>query len=160
MSDMNRQYAMATIHSTSVEDFDAGDSDILLGRTEETSYPWQRWYREPQSKNRKPLYIVGAVLVVLFLSGIMYRMGAHMAADRKPVMSSVPEERITDRLAALNGPPTLKFRGLNLYFRLLCELAANSLFWADNLKPNLRYISSWIDAGWSTLFLILLVPRD
>jgi len=129
MSDMNRQYPMATIHSTSVEDFDAGDSDILLGRTEETSYPWQRWYREHHSKKRKRLFIVGAVLVVLFLSGIMYKVGGHMAADKIPEISSVPEERIADRLTALNGPPTLKFR--------------------DNLKPNLRYISSWIDAGWT-----------
>jgi hypothetical protein len=157
---MNRQYPMATIHSTSVEDFDAGDSDILLGRTEETSYPWQRWYREHHSKKRKRLYIVGAVLVVLFLSGIMYKMGAHMAAVKKPEMSSVPEERISDRLTALNGSPTLKFRGLNLCFQLFCESSANSIFLADNLKPNLRYITSWIDAGWSTLFLILLVPRD
>lgn len=115
MSDMNRQYPMATINSTSVEDFDVGDSDILLGRTEEASYPWQRWYREPQSKNRKPLYIIGAILVVLFLSGIVYKMGAHMTADKKDEISSVPEERITDRLAALNGSPTLKFRGLNFY---------------------------------------------
>ncbi|KAF8735016.1 hypothetical protein AX14_002926 [Amanita brunnescens Koide BX004] len=123
-----RQYPMATMHSaTSVEDFDAGDSDILLGRTEQ--YPWQRWYREPQKMNKKPLYIVAAIVVVLFLSSAMYKTGAYMAADKMPAMSTVPEERIINRLSALNGPPTLKFR--------------------DNLNPNLRYISSWIDAGWT-----------
>lgn len=147
-----RQYPMATMHSaTSVEDFDVVDTDILLGRTEEPVYPWQRWYKDQQPKSKKPLFIVGAILALLFLASAMYKTGAYMAADKKSAMSSVAEERITNRLSALNGPPTRNFRGLCASILTLRTRGSyTALFLADNLKPNLRYISSWIDAGWST----------
>lgn len=143
---------MATMHSaTSVEDFDVGDTDILLGRTEEPVYPWQRWYKDQRPKSKKPLFIVGTILAVLFLSSVMYKTGAYMAADKKPVISSVAEERITNRLSALNGPPTVNFRGsCASILTLRARGSYTAFFRTDNLKPNLRYISSWIDAGWST----------
>ena len=138
---------MATMHSaTSVEDFDAGDSDILLGRTEQ--YPWQRWYREPPKMNKKPLYIVAAIVVVLFLSSAMYKTGAYMAADKMPAMSTVPEERIINRLSALNGPPTLKFRGLCFHFQLACLRLMHSMFFSDRQSKPESTLYLFLDRCW------------
>ncbi|KAF8634864.1 hypothetical protein AX15_000619 [Amanita polypyramis BW_CC] len=126
-----RQYPLSTIHSqnSSIEEFDAGDTEILFGEADKRApYPWQRWYEDSKPKNRRPVYIAGAALFLVLVSLLMYKVGAH-TADARTVVAMVPEQRIQDRLSALNGPPTQKFR--------------------DNLKPNLRYISSWIDAGWT-----------
>ncbi|KAK2460112.1 hypothetical protein APHAL10511_007878 [Amanita phalloides] len=123
----DRHYPMSNIHfNASTDAFDPGDTDILLGNGD-ISHSRPRWYK-PYATKRRYLYVAAGLLVLLILLSATYMTGAHMA-DRRTTLGLVQEQRIVDRLSAVNGPPTLKFR--------------------DNLKPNLKYITSWIDAGWT-----------
>ena len=123
----NRQYPLSTIYSTnsSTEELDAGDAEILLGETDkDTSYPWQHWYGNPKPTNKRHFYVAGAMVLLFLISALMYKMGARMAGGRTTV-PLVAEQKIEDRLSALNGPPTPKFRGRpNFIYSLFSRLSA------------------------------------
>lgn len=57
-----------------------------------------------------------------------------------------PELHPLDPLASLKGPPTMHFKGEHF---LVVSLPSLNKLPSDNLRPELKYISSWISAGWS-----------
>lgn len=59
-----------------------------------------------------------------------------------------------DPINYLNGPPTDRFRGSLSSMDLKAPI--EDLCLTDNLRPETKYITSWISAGWSTYRLTVI----
>jgi len=96
-------------------------------------------------RRRTIFYVLGAVFLLLTFSSFMYKTRIH--GEIPVVVESTPKVEKFDRLSVVRGPPTEKFR--------------------DNLKPDLKYITSWLDAGWTNdvitymnlIYLALITER-
>jgi hypothetical protein len=66
------------------------------------------------------------------------------------IVSPPPHLDPLNPLASLNGPPTMKFRGLRSipFFQKRKSLDVCITF-TDNLRNDTKYITSWLNAGWS-----------
>ncbi|PFH49812.1 hypothetical protein AMATHDRAFT_146793 [Amanita thiersii Skay4041] len=107
--------------------------DFLLGEQERGStHARPYWYGSPKSKKRRYLYIAGGVVVLVVLSLLILQSWAPLplpfSTSIAPTVTT-PKDQSTRLESYVNGPPTTKFR--------------------DNLKPELKYITSWLDAGWT-----------
>ncbi|KAM6498742.1 hypothetical protein JOM56_006690 [Amanita muscaria] len=127
----DNRYPMSTMHSrTSSPRLDAsaegGDTETLLGQSERyMPRPGPRLLGQ-KMEWRHIYYFLGAVFLLLVFSTLMYKTRTHGSQADVYLPTNVQD---FDRLSAVIGPPTTKFR--------------------DNLKPDQKYITSWIDAGWT-----------